>query len=83
MNAADLATALRTGRGFGHKTDIAGMLSILKHALPAGQGAEERGIVLGDDCAAIADGAGHLLFAIEAWSASSCAPCHGLPGTAR
>ncbi|RWA50119.1 hypothetical protein AU476_28895 [Cupriavidus sp. UYMSc13B] len=65
MNAAELATALRAGRGFGHKTDIAGMLSVLKHALPAGQGAEDRGIVLGDDCAAIADGAGHLLFAIE------------------
>lgn len=65
MNAAELAAALRAGRGFGHKTDIAGMLSTLNSALPAGMHAEDRGISLGDDCAAIPDGEGHLLFAIE------------------
>lgn len=65
MSAAELAKVLRAGRGFGHKTDIAGMLSVFRHALPAGHGAEDRGIALGDDCAAIPDGDGHLLFAIE------------------
>ncbi|SDD56055.1 hypothetical protein SAMN05216345_11141 [Cupriavidus sp. YR651] len=65
MNAEQLACDLRESRGFGHKTDIAGMLAHLHRALPAGQRAEDRGILLGDDCAAIPDRDGHLLFAIE------------------
>ena len=60
-----LADLLRASRGFGHKTDIAGLLARLQQALPAGAQAEARGILLGDDCAAIADGDSHLLFAIE------------------
>lgn len=65
MNASELVSALRAGRGFGHKTDIAGMLSVLDDALPAGKRAGDLGIAVGDDCAAILDGDGHLLFAIE------------------
>lgn len=65
MSAAALADLLRASRGFGHKTDIAGLLTRLQQALPAGAQAEARGILLGDDCAAIADGDSHLLFAIE------------------
>jgi len=65
MNATQLARELRESRGFGHKTDIAGVLSQLQCALPLGQRAEDAGILLGDDCAAIPDGEGHLLFAIE------------------
>lgn len=65
MNAAELAASLRAGRGFGHKTDIAGVLGTLQRALPTGRRAEARGIALGDDCAAIPDGDGYLLFAIE------------------
>lgn len=64
-NAAQLARTLRESRGFGHKTDIAGVLAHLQGALPAGERAEDRGILLGDDCAAIPDGDGHLLLAIE------------------
>lgn len=65
MTAAELVGALRAGRGFAHKTDIAGLLSVLKDALPVGQRADDLGIAVGDDCAAIPDGDGHLLFAIE------------------
>lgn len=65
MNTAELANLLRTSRGFGHKTDISGMLAQLGSALPAGERAEDRGILLGDDCAAIPDGDGYSLLAIE------------------
>ena len=51
---ADLVATLRQGRGLAHKTDIAAVLA----ALPDGA-------TLGDDCAAIPDGDGYLLFAIE------------------
>ncbi|MDR5857767.1 sll0787 family AIR synthase-like protein [Caballeronia sp. LZ062] len=46
---------LRESRGFRHKRDISGVLSRLPH--PA--------VAIGDDCAAIPDGDGYLLFAIE------------------
>ncbi|WP_438392586.1 sll0787 family AIR synthase-like protein [Caballeronia sp. DA-9] len=61
MNVADLVAALRETRGFRHKTDIAGVMSSLaRHGsgLPSA-------IANGDDCAAIPDGDGYLLFAIE------------------
>lgn len=48
---------LRASRGFQHKTDIS---RVLAH-LPAGA----RDVAIGDDCAAIPDGDGFLLFAIE------------------
>ena len=58
MNLEGLADALRASRGFAHKGDIADVMQRLAPVLPAG-------VAVGDDCAAIADGDGHLLFAIE------------------
>jgi len=58
MNAQALCDALRASRGFAHKRDIAPVMRQLAPTLPAD-------IAVGDDCAAIADGDGHLLFAIE------------------
>lgn len=64
-----LCAALRAGRGFAHKTDIADVLGTLAAALPGGTAALDQAVGIGDDCAAIpckdADGDGHLLFAIE------------------
>lgn len=53
---AALANAVRAQRGLAHKADIAAVLARLP---PAGA------IRNGDDCAAIADGDGFLLFSIE------------------
>ncbi len=53
---AGLADTLRASRGFAHKRDIAGAVAHLR--APAA-------IRNGDDCAAIPDGQGFLLFAIE------------------
>ncbi len=61
MNAADLAAALRETRGFRHKTDISGIVSTLARNHAAGSS----NVANGDDCAAIPDGDGYLLFAIE------------------
>jgi AIR synthase-related protein len=61
----ELATALRSSRGFGHKRDISDVISALDRALPGGAQAMAQAVAVGDDCAAIADGSGHLLFAIE------------------
>jgi AIR synthase-related protein len=58
MNAQALCEALRASRGFAHKRDIASVMRQLAPALPAD-------VAVGDDCAALADGDGHLLFAIE------------------
>jgi len=58
MNAQALCEALRASRGFAHKRDISAVMQQLAPALPAN-------IAVGDDCAAIPDGDGHLLFAIE------------------
>jgi len=64
MTAPDLATLsaeLRASRGFAHKRDIRGVMDLLgRHG-----GAGTPAIPIGDDCAAIADGDGYLLFAIE------------------
>ncbi|WP_321795414.1 sll0787 family AIR synthase-like protein [Caballeronia sp. J97] len=54
---ADIVERLRESRGFRHKGDISRVLS----RLPA----NAQGIAAGDDCAAIPDGDGYLLFAIE------------------
>ena len=53
-----LAATLRAGRGIAAKRDIAGV------AMRLGVSAESV-VPVGDDCAAIADGDGYLLFAIE------------------
>ncbi len=58
MSLDELVTSLRTSRGFAHKQDIAPSLARL------GLGGESA-IAVGDDCAAIPDGDGFLLFAIE------------------
>jgi AIR synthase-related protein len=60
MSLATLAEALRASAGFAHKRDIGGVMSALSTHLP-----QASDILLGDDCAAIPDGGGHLLFAIE------------------
>jgi len=54
-----LVEALQQSRGIAHKRDIAAAVSIL---LPS---ACPSSILIGDDCAAIPDGDGWLLFAIE------------------
>ncbi len=58
MNAQALCDALRASRGFAHKRDISAVMRQLAPTLPTD-------IAVGDDCAAIPDGDGHLLFAIE------------------
>lgn len=60
-----LCAALREGRGFAHKTDIAEVVGTLAAALPGGAAELAQSVGIGDDCAAIPDGNGHLLFAIE------------------
>ena len=65
MNVAQIVQSLRASRGFGHKTDIAGVLSSLRNALPGGMRDLGQAVAVGDDCAAIADHDGYLLFAIE------------------
>lgn len=58
MNLAALAAGLRQSRGLAHKHDISTVVETLGIAAGAA-------VPVGDDCAAIADGDGHLLFAIE------------------
>jgi AIR synthase-related protein len=65
MNAAELAAALRASRGFAHKRDIADVMAKLDGLLPQGTRSMGQAVAVGDDCAAIADGDGYLLFAIE------------------
>ncbi|PWR21152.1 sll0787 family AIR synthase-like protein [Zavarzinia aquatilis] len=62
MSIADLALRLAGARGLGHKRDIAGVMTAL------GLGGQSA-IAVGDDCAAIPDGDGYLLFAIEGFLA--------------
>lgn len=53
-----IVLALHDSRGVAHKRDIAAVVSELNIA-------DEKVTPVGDDCAAIADGEGYLLFAIE------------------
>ncbi|MBY0295040.1 MAG: sll0787 family AIR synthase-like protein [Methylobacterium sp.] len=55
----DLARRIRDARGVAHKRDIDAVVRRL------GLGGRSAAIPVGDDCAAIPDGDGHLLFAIE------------------
>ena len=62
LSLRGIADAVMSGRGMAHKTDIADVVAKL------GIGASSSGapaIPVGDDCAAIPDGDGWLLFAIE------------------
>ena len=58
MNLGELTAMLREAKGVAHKRDIAPVLARLGQASPTA-------IPVGDDCAAIPDGDGFLLFAIE------------------
>src|SRR5580692_4385124 len=64
-SVADLVASQRESRGFRHKTDIVDVVGTLARRLPGGTQDLARAVALGDDCAAIADGDGYLLFAIE------------------
>ncbi|HEV7817408.1 MAG TPA: sll0787 family AIR synthase-like protein [Janthinobacterium sp.] len=59
---AELTALLRNGAGIGHKRDIDGVVRALGKHLHVPAPAAVR---VGDDCAAIPDGDGYLLFAIE------------------
>lgn len=65
MSVADLVAGLRESRGFRHKTDIVDVVGSLARRLPGGTRDLAQAVALGDDCAALADGDGYLLFAIE------------------
>jgi AIR synthase-related protein len=65
MSVAELVEALRETRGFRHKTDIADVVATLARHLPRGTSDLAQAVAVGDDCAAIADSDGYLLFAIE------------------
>jgi len=54
-----LACQIREARGVAHKRDIDAVVARL------GVGSRHAAVPVGDDCAAIPDGGGHLLFAIE------------------
>ncbi len=62
---SNLTTALLAGRGFAHKRDIGDVMGQLTRMLPVGGNALNEAIAVGDDCAAIPDGDGYLLLAIE------------------
>lgn len=65
MTLDALVQALRASRGFGHKRDIAGMLSSLGRIAPQMAASAKMAVDVGDDCAALQDADGYLLFAIE------------------
>jgi uncharacterized protein len=65
MNVGELVAGLRESRGFRHKTDIVDVVGALAKRLPRGTRDLAQAVALGDDCAALADGDGYLLFAIE------------------
>ncbi len=65
MTLAELAKGLRESRGFAHKRDIGDIVGALARSLPGGEAAMAQAVGNGDDCAAIPDGDGYLLFAIE------------------
>lgn len=60
MTLQALVTALQDGRGFAHKRDISDAMQVLQRSQPAAHT-----VLIGDDCAAIPDGDGYLLFAME------------------
>ena len=65
MTLDQIAAALRASRGFAHKGDISGVVGTLARHLPGGVADMAGAVAIGDDCAAIPDGDGYLLFAIE------------------
>jgi len=65
MTPATIVAALLESRGFAHKRDIAAVMDALGRHSSTGWRAAGQATGLGDDCAALADGDGYLLFAIE------------------
>lgn len=65
MTLSELTAALQSSRGFAHKRDIGDVVGALAKALPGGVDDLSQAVAVGDDCAAIPDGDGYLLFAIE------------------
>ena len=65
MSLQEIVAGLRASRGFAHKRDIGDIVGALGRALPGGEQAMAQAVANGDDCAAIPDGDGYLLFAIE------------------
>ncbi len=65
LSLDDITAALLRGRGLAHKRDISDVVGMLQKALPAAATGEVESVPIGDDCAAIPDGDGFLLFAIE------------------
>lgn len=62
----DLAARIRASRGMDGKRDIAGAVAALELSSGASLGLDAgRAVAVGDDCAAIPDGDGYLLLAIE------------------
>lgn len=59
----DLADMLRQSPGIAHKRDIEAVMQSLNAVMPMAGSLSP--VVVGDDCAAIPDGDGYLLFAIE------------------
>ncbi|MDB5819226.1 MAG: hypothetical protein JWQ11_2866, partial [Rhizobacter sp.] len=64
-SVGEIARALLDSKGFAHKTDIGDVIGTLAARLPGGAADLAQAVSVGDDCAAIADGDGYLLFAIE------------------
>jgi AIR synthase-related protein len=60
-----IAERLRSYRGLTHKQDIQPAMRALASALPAALREQGQTLAVGDDCAALPDGDGYLLFAIE------------------
>jgi AIR synthase-related protein len=65
MTLTDITLALQSSRGFAHKRDIGDVVGALAKALPGGVSDLSQAVAVGDVCAAIPDGDGYLLFAIE------------------
>ncbi|MDB6104619.1 MAG: hypothetical protein JWO52_4618 [Gammaproteobacteria bacterium] len=65
MSARSLVDYLRASRGFLHKQDIHDVINTLGNSLPGGIADLSQAVAVGDDCAAIANGEGYLLLAIE------------------
>ena len=61
IDLSALVTMLRDSRGFAHKRDIDDVMVLLGQCSSVGSHA----VLIGDDCAAIPDGDGYLLLAIE------------------
>ena len=65
LSLDDLTAALLRGRGLAHKRDISDVVAALRRARPHAENIAAAAVPIGDDCAAIPDGDGFLLFAIE------------------